>query len=324
MGALVRIATTGGPGVLSLVEIRDPSPKEGEVLIDQKSIGVNFLDVTQRNGAVKIPLPSGLGFEAAGVVVAVGPKVQDLREGDRVAYATGAIGSYASTRAFPANRVLKLPQELSFDNAAAILFKAITVQYLLKSTYPVVAGTVVVIYGAAGGVGQILVPWAKHLGAVVLGIVSREDRVQMAKRVGCDAVFVFGSVDIPTEIAKLNGGRKADVVYDSVGRDSLQVSLDSLRPRGLLVSFGAASGPPAPIEVSTLGSKGSLYVTRPSVFAYTADTAEYRERAQDVLSAIGSGVIHPHIWRTFSLQEVAAAHAALESRVSEGSIVLNP
>jgi NADPH2:quinone reductase len=322
MRVVVRITATGGPEVLSLVETQDPSPKEGEVLIDQKSIGVNFLDVTQRNGAVKLPLPSGLGFEAAGVVVAVGPKVQDLREGDRVAYATGAIGSYASTRAYPANRVLKLPKELSFDNAAAILFKAITVQYLLKSTYPVGPGTVVVIYGPAGGVGQILVPWAKHLGAVVVGIVSREGRVEMAKRIGCDAVLVFGLIDIPAEIAKFNGGRKADVVYDSVGRDSLEVSLDSLRPRGLLVSFGAASGQPAPIEVSTLVSKGSLYVTRPSVFTYTADTAEYRERAQDVLSVIGSGVIHPHIWKTFPLREVAAAHTALESRVSEGSIVL--
>jgi NADPH:quinone reductase len=178
MGVLVKITATGGPEVLSLVETQDPSPKEGEVLIDQKSIGVNFLDVTQRNGAVKIRLPSGLGFEAAGVIVAVGPKVKDLREGDRVAYPTGPIGSYASIRAYPANRVLKLPKELSFDNAAAILFKAITVQYLLKSTYSVVAGTVVVIYGAAGGVGQILVPWAKHLGAVVVGIVSREVTVR--------------------------------------------------------------------------------------------------------------------------------------------------
>ncbi len=324
MAVAVRITATGGPEVLSLIETQDLSPKEGEVLIDQKSIGVNFLDVQQRNGSVKIPLPSGLGFEAAGIVAAVGPNVKDLREGDRVAYATGPIGSYASSRIYPANRIVKLPAEVSFDDAAAILFKAITAQYLLKSTYPVGSGTTVVIYGPAGGVGQILVAWAKQLGALVVAIVSRQDRVERAKRVGCDAVFVFGATEIPSEIAKLNGGKKADVVYDSVGRDSLEVSLDSLRPRGLSVSFGTASGPPAPIEVSTLQAKGSLYLTRPSVSLYTADPVEYRERAEDVLSAVTSGIIGPYIWKRFPLNQVAAAHTAMESRNSEGAIVLKP
>jgi NADPH2:quinone reductase len=324
MVSVIRLARTGDPEVMTLEETNEKLPGQGEAWIDQEAIGVNFLDVTQRNGAVPIPLPSGLGYEGAGRVTAIGAGVDNIRVGDRVAYATGPIGAYASGRLYPADRLVRIPKDLTGVDAAAVLFKGITAQYLIKSTYPVGPRKVMVLYGAAGAVGQIMTPWAKHLGAFVIGVVSKQASVALAQSLGCDAVLLWGAGDLAAEVAKLTGGRKADVVYDPIGRATFAASLDSLRPRGLLVSFGASSGPPPAVEVGTLNAKGSLFLTRPSLAAYTADAGEYRERAEDVLAAVAAGIIKPSVWRSFPLSDASDAHAALEGGKSSGAIILRP
>lgn len=323
MASTIWLVRRGGPEVLTFEEMTEQAPGVGEVWLDQNAVGVNYLDVQQRNGAVSVPLPSGLGYEAAATVGAVGPDVVNFSVGDRVAYAGGPIGAYASGRLFPTDRLVPLPDDVSDVDVAAVLFKGITAQYLLKSTYPVGPGKVMLLYGAAGGVGQIMARWAKHLGAYVIGVVS-EGKEDVARAAGCDAVLVWGAVDLPTEVVKLTDGRKADVVYDSIGRQTFEASLDSLRSRGMLVSFGTASGPPPPVELATLNKKGSLFLTRPSVFAYTADAGEYRQRAADVLAALAAGIIQASVWKTFPLAEVAKAHTAIESRQSSGAIVMRP
>lgn len=324
MVSAIRFNQFGAPDVLSLETLSEQLPGPGEVWIEQDAIGVNFLDVTQRKGAVPVALPSGLGLEGAGRVVTVGEGVSNVHVGDRVAYATGPIGSYASARLYPAERLVKIPDALSFDDAAAVMFKGITAQYLLKTTYPVAQGTTVLIYGVAGGLGEIMVPWAKHLGATVIGVVSKLASVEKALRSGCDEVLVFNADNLASEVSRLTQGRKVDVVYDPIGRASFQASLDSLRPRGLMVSFGASSGAPSAVELSTLNAKGSLFLTRPSLAAHTASACEYQERAQDVLAAIGAGIIKPRIWASYALKDAFQAHAALESGQSSGAIILKP
>ena len=324
MVAAIRFSAVGEPEVLQVETLEPRAPGPGEVWLEQEAIGVNFLDVTQRKGAVPLPLPSGLGLEGAGRVAAVGDGVSNVQVGDRVAYATGPIGAYASGRLYPAERLVKIPDEVSFDDAAAVMFKGITAQYLLKATYPVGPGTTMLLYGVAGGLGEIMVPWAKHLGARVLGVVSKEASVEKARALGCDEVLVFDPQTLAAQVSELTGGKKVDVVYDPIGRISFEASLDSLRPRGLMVSFGASSGAPSALEVATLNAKGSLFVTRPSLAAHTATTAEYQQRAQDVLAAVAQGIITPRIWRSYPLAEAAAAHADLQAGRSSGAIVLKP
>ncbi|RWU21411.1 quinone oxidoreductase [Pseudomonas alkylphenolica] len=324
MVAAIRFSHVGEPDVLAVQTLVEQVPGHGEVWLEQAAIGVNFLDVTQRKGAVPVALPSGLGLEGAGRVAAVGEGVSNVQVGDRVAYATGPVGAYASARLFPAQRLVRIPDALSFDDAAAVLFKGITAQYLLKSTYPVGPGTTVLLYGVAGGVGAIMATWAKHLGATVIGVVSRQASVAKAKALGCDEVLVFDPDTLASQVADVTNGRKVDVVYDPIGRVSFQASLDSLRPRGVMVSFGASSGAPAPVEIATLNAKGSLFLTRPSLAAHTASDAEYQERAQDVLAAVEAGIITPHIWARYPLAEAALAHADLESGRSSGAIILKP
>ncbi|WP_458129798.1 quinone oxidoreductase family protein [Pseudomonas sp. Z2-11] len=324
MATAIRFNQFGSPDVLTLQAVPEQSPGPGEVWLEQEAIGVNFLDVTQRKGAVPIPLPSGLGLEGAGRVAAVGADVSQVKVGDRVAYATGPIGAYASARLYPAQRLVRIPDALSFDDAAALMFKGITAQYLLKSTYPVGPGSTLLLYGVAGGLGAIMVPWAKHLGAFVIGVVSRQASVEKAKALGCDEVLVFDADSLASDVARITGGQKVDVVYDPIGRVSFQASLDSLRPRGLLVSFGASSGAPAAVELATLNAKGSLFLTRPSLAAHTATVDEYQARAQDVLAAIDSAVIQPRIWASYALADAASAHADLESGRSSGAIILKP
>jgi len=294
------------------------------VLIDHQAIGINYLDVTQRNGAVPVALPSGLGLEGAGVVAAVGEGVTCAKVGDRVAYATGPLGAYASSRVLPAEKLVPLPASISYEDAAAVLFKGITAQYLLKSTYPVGPGTVMVLYGVAGGLGAIMASWAKHLGATVIGVVSRDASVAKAKALGCDEVLVFNATSLAEQVSAFTQGRKADVVYDPIGRDTFAASLDCLKPRGLMVSFGASSGAPAAVEVSTLNAKGSLFLTRPSIVAHTATPAEYQARAQDVLAALEAGIIEPRVCRTYPLREAAQAHADLQSGRTSGTLLLIP
>ncbi len=324
MVSVVRFSQTGAPEVMNIehVTVREPGP--GEVWLEQEAIGVNFLDVTQRKGAVPLPLPSALGLEGAGRVAAIGAGVSNVQVGDRVAYATGPVGAYASARVFPADRLVPIPDELTAEAAAAVLFKGITAQYLLKTTYPVGPGTTMVLYGVAGGLGQIMAPWAKHLGAFVIGIVSRAESIEKAKALGCDVVLVFNAQTLAADVAKITNGKKADVVYDPIGRVSFEASLDSLRPRGLMVSFGASSGAPTAVELATLNAKGSLFLTRPSLGAHTADVAEYRQRADDVLAAVAAGIIKPAIWGRYALADVAKAHADLEGGKSCGAIVLKP
>ncbi|MBA1245040.1 quinone oxidoreductase family protein [Pseudomonas japonica] len=324
MVSVIMFSAPGGPEVLEAHEQDRPTPGPGQVLIDQQAIGINYLDVTQRNGAVPVPLPSGLGLEGAGVVAAVGEGVTSAKVGDRVAYATGPLGAYASCRVLPAEKLVPLPASVSCEDAAAVLFKGITAQYLLKSTYPVGPGTVMVLYGVAGGLGAIMASWAKHLGATVIGVVSREASVAKAKALGCDEVLVFNAASLAEQVAAFTQGQKADVVYDPIGRDTFAASLDCLKPRGLMVSFGASSGAPAAVEVSTLNAKGSLFLTRPSIVAHTATPGEYQARAQDVLAALEARIIQPRVCRTYPLHEAAQAHADLESGRTSGTLLLIP
>ncbi|MEX3776514.1 quinone oxidoreductase [Pseudomonas sp. MYb118] len=324
MGSVIRIQSAGAADVIEVHPLTPARPGAGEVWVEQKAIGVNFLDVTQRNGAVAVPLPSGLGLEGAGVVTAVGSDVQDFAPGDRVAYATGPLGGYASGRLMPAHRLVHLPDEVSFEAAAATLFKGITAHYLLKSTYPVGPGSTVLLYGVAGGVGDIMARWAKHLGACVIGVVSRAGSIDKARAAGCDEVLVFDPQRLAQQVSEFTGGRKVDVVYDPIGRLSFAASLDCLRPRGMMVSFGASSGAPAAVEVGLLNAKGSLFLTRPSLAAHTATTEEYQMRAQEVLAALQQGIIQPQIWKTYPLHDAAKAHEELESGRSRGTILLIP
>ncbi|MHA6642135.1 quinone oxidoreductase family protein [Mesorhizobium sp. A623] len=324
MPLAIRLTETGGPDVLHATEIDAVAPGPNEVVIDHKAIGVNYLDITQRNGAVKIPLPSGLGLEAAGVVSAVGAGVTDFKVGDRVAYILGPVGAYSESRTISADRVVPLPDGVSFETAATVLFKGITAQYLLKSTYAVGQGTVVLLYGVGGALGQIMAPWAKHLGATVIGVVSKESSVDRARTLGCDDVLVWGQGDLAEKVAALTDGHKADVVYDGVGKLTFEASINSLRPRGLMVSFGASTGAPPPVEVGTLNAKGSLYLTRPGLAAHATEATEYRERAADVLDAAMTGVFSTTFWKEFPLREAAAAHEAIEIGRSAGPVILRP
>lgn len=324
MATVIGFSSTGGPNVLEVRQADHTAPGPGEVWLEQHAIGVNYLDVTQRNGAVPVALPSGLGLEGAGLVTAVGPGVTNVKVGDRVAYATGPLGAYASGRLVPAGKLVPLPESISFHDAAAVLFKGITAQYLLKTTYPVGPGTVMVLYGVAGGLGAIMARWAKHLGAFVIGVVSRPQSVEKARALGCDEVLVFDAQTLAQEVARITDGKKADVVYDPIGRISFAASLDCLRPRGLMVSFGASSGAPQAIEVGLLNAKGSLFLTRPSIAAHVSSVEEYQERAHDVLAALQAGIIEPAVWKTYKLEDVAQAHADLESGRASGTLLLIP
>ncbi|UVL63956.1 quinone oxidoreductase [Pseudomonas sp. B21-032] len=320
----IRLTQTGAPAVLQLVQSTAQAPGPGEVWLEQAAIGVNPLDLSQRKGDVPIALPCGLGLEGAGTVAAIGAGVSGLAVGERVGYATGPLGAYASARLYPAERLVKLPDDLGLEQAAAVLFKGITAHYLLHSTYPVGPGTRLMIYGAAGALGQLLVPWAKHLGAFVIGVVSKPESVARARAAGCDQVLVFDAATLAAQVLDITQGRKLDVVYDPIGRLSFEASLDSLRPRGLLVSCGMASGAPPAIELSTLNAKGSLFITRPSLAAHTASAGEYQQRAGEVLAALAAGIIRAQIWQRYALADAALAHDDLQQGRSQGAIILTP
>lgn len=323
MSVAIRLERTGGPSVLEKHALAMEEPGKGEVWIEHEAIGVNCLDIMQRKGTAPLALPGGLGLEAAGRVTKVGAGVTEVAAGDRVAYILGPAGAYSSGRRYAADRLIKLPASVSVDDAASLLFKGVTAQYLLKSTYSVTMGTVVVVYGAAGGVGQILASWAKHLGAFVIGVVSKEASVERAQAAGCETVLVWGP-DLAADVARVTDGAKANVVYDGVGKDTFAASLDCLRPRGLLASIGASSGTPPAVEMSTLNAKGSLFVTRPGLAAHATALSEYRERAADVFAAFKDGVIKPGIWKTFALEQAAEAHQAIEDGLAKGAVLLKP
>lgn len=319
----IRLAEFGGPAVLKLAQIILPDPAPGEVRLRQTAVGFNYIDIYQRTGVYPLPLPTGLGHEATGVVEAVGPGVTDFKPGDRAAYMHAGIGAYADRRNVAADRLVPLPAGISDEQAAAVLFKGITAQYLVKKTHPVQPGDIVLVHAAAGGVGQILCRWAKGLGATVIGTASTA-KLDVALAAGCDAAIDYTKPDWPEAVIKATGGRKARVVYDSVGADTLLKSMDCTAPFGLVVSYGAASGPAPAISPDLLNKKGCLYLTRPSVFPHNADTASFRANAADLFTAIEAGIVSIDIGLRVPLEEAPKAHEAAEARTTTGAILLMP
>jgi len=320
----VIITEFGAPEVMKLEKVDLPDPAAGEIQIRQTAIGFNFIDVYQRKGIYPLPLPTGLGHEAAGVVEAVGPGVDLFKAGDRVAYMHAGLGAYSDYRNVAADRLVSIPDGVSDEQTAALIFKGITAQYLLRKTHAVKAGEIVLVHAAAGGVGQILCQWAKGLGAFVIGTASSPEKCAAAKSAGADIAINYSKEDWPTTLLEATGGKKANVVYDSVGKDTFLKSLDCAAQFGLVVLFGAASGPAPAIDPELLNKKGCLYLTRPSVFPHNADTLVFRENAADLFAAISSGIIKSSIGARFKLEEIADAHRAAESRITSGATLIIP
>jgi NADPH2:quinone reductase len=321
----VRLEGFGGPDVMKVVSVDVPAPVAGEVQVRHTAIGFNYIDVYQRSGVYKLPLPTGLGFEAAGVVETLGDGVTDLSIGDRVAYVNaGGVGSYATVRNVPAEKVVKIPASVSDEQAAALIFKGLTAQYLVRKTHAVQPGDLVVVHAAAGGVGQILVRWARALGATVVGTAGGPDKVALVKAIGAHHAVDYNKADWVETLLSETGGRKARVVYDSVGKNTFLKSLDITAPFGLVALFGAASGPVEPLDLNLLNSKGCLYVTRPSIFPHNATTEAFRENAADLFEAIALGHVAVDIGARFALDDIVAAHTAAEARATTGAILIQP
>ena len=320
----VIVTEFGAPEKMQIVSAELPAPAAGEVQLRQTAIGLNFIDIYQRKGVYPLPLPTGLGHEAAGVVEAVGSGVETFNVGDRVAYMNAGLGAYADFRNVPAERLVRIPEGVSDEQAAALLFKGITAQYLLRKTHVVKAGETVLIHAAAGGVGQILCQWAKGLGAFVIGTAGSPAKCAVAKAAGADIAIDYSQEDWVKTLLEATGGKKANVVYDSVGKDTFLKSLECAAPFGLVVLFGAASGPAPAIDPELLNKKGCLYLTRPSVFPHNADPAVFRANAAELFEVIASGVVKPSISAKFSLADIAAAHKSAEARITQGATLIIP
>ncbi|MNJ97757.1 Quinone oxidoreductase 1 [compost metagenome] len=314
----------GGPEVMRLVSADLPAPGPEDVQLRQTAIGFNYIDIYQRTGKYPLPTPTGLGHEAAGVVEALGPGVTDLSVGDRVVYMNAGVGAYADRRNVPAAKLVKIPAGISDEQAAAVFFKAMTAQYLVKKTYAVQAGDIVLVHAAAGGVGQILSGWAHALGATVIGTAGSAAKCEAARAAGCDAAIDYTQDDWVAQVVAATGGKKARVVYDSVAKHTFMGSLDCAAPFGLVVLFGAASGPAPAIDPELLSKKGCLFLTRPSVFPHNADTDTFRANAADVFDAMQSGAVRAVIGARYSLAQIQDAHRAAESRAVTGAIVITP
>jgi NADPH2:quinone reductase len=323
MSKAIRIHAVGGPEVMRWETVPTPEPGPGEVLIRHQAVGLNYIDVYFRTGLYKTALPATLGMEGAGTVLTAGPGVIDLKAGDRVAYAGGALGAYSSERVMPAERLVKLPDSIDFQTGAAMMLQGMTAQYLLRRTFKVQKGQTILVHSAAGGVGLILCQWARHLGATVIGVVSSAEKAELAQANGATHT-VIGHANLAVEVKRLTGGAMVPVVYDGVGKDTFSDSLDCLAPLGLMVSYGSASGPVPPVDISVLGAKGSLFLTRPSLSSYTATHGDLLAAAADLFEVVTSGGVKIQINQTFPLAEAAAAHAALEARKTTGSTVLIP
>ncbi|MFI4866874.1 MAG: quinone oxidoreductase family protein [Steroidobacterales bacterium] len=301
-----------------------PAPGNGELQLRHTAIGVNFIDVYDRSGLYPRPLPETPGREAAGVVVALGPGVRGFKVGQRVAYVLAAAGAYCERRNISANHVVKLPRDVTDEQAAALMLKGLTAEYLLRRTYRVQRGDYVLIHAAAGGVGSLLTQWARFLGARVMGIVGSEAKIAMAKRQGCHQVYLAGRDDIVDSVRRYTRGRMADVVYDSVGKDTFADSLDCLRSRGMMVSFGNASGPPPPIAPLELARHGSLFLTRPSLFDYIASREALEAAARAMFALVRTNKLRVHIGQRYALADATQAHSDLEARRTTGASVLIP
>jgi NADPH2:quinone reductase len=320
----IRIHAHGGPEVLRWEAVAASDPGPGEVLIRQTAIGLNFIDVYERTGLYPGALPSGLGREGAGVVEAVGPRVRGFKPGDRVAYASHQPGAYAQERTIAADRLVKIPEGVSDRLAAAAMLKGLTAWFLLRRTHRVARGETVVVHAAAGGVGLILAQWARQLGATVVGVVGSDAKAEVARAHGCHHALVLGRDDLPARVRSLTDGQGAHVVYDSVGKDTFTASLDSLRPLGMMVTYGNASGPVPPFAPLELARRGSLFLTRPILFNYVARRAELERGSRELFDVIGRGAVRIEIGQSYALQDVAQAHRDLEARRTVGSTVLIP
>jgi NADPH2:quinone reductase len=320
----IRIHETGGPDKFKWEEVEVGDPGQGEILLRQTAVGLNFIDVYHRTGLYKVPLPTGIGSEGAGVVEKVGPGVTDLKPGDRVAYASGPLGSYAEARLYPAERAIKLPDGISDRQAGAMMLQGMTVEYLIRRTYPVKAGQTVLLHAAAGGVGLIASQWLKHIGATVIGTAGSPEKMALAKAHGCDHVLDYHKEDVAKRVREITGGKGVPVAYDSVGKDTFQATLDSLSPRGMFVSFGNSSGPVPAFEPIILAGKGSLYITRPTLMAYVATRQELVDSAQALFDVVLKGAVKIEVHQTYPLKEAAQAHRDLEARKTTGSTILLP
>lgn len=320
----IRIHQTGGPEVLRWEEVDVPAPAAGEATVRHHAVGLNFIDTYHRTGLYPLPLPAGIGLEGAGVVEAVGAGVSEVKVGDRVAYAGGPVGAYAEVRNIPAHRLLKLPENIGFNTAAAMMLQGLTAAYLLRRTYRVQAGDAVLIHAAAGGVGLIACQWAKALGATVIGTVGSPAKVELARAHGCDHVINYSTENFTQRVREITGGEGVPVVYDGVGKDTFMGSLDSLRPLGTLVTYGNASGPVPPFDLLLLSQKGSLFVTRPTIVHYTAKRADLEALGTELFDVVGSGKVRIEVNQTYALKDAAQAHRDLEARKTTGSTILLP
>jgi len=324
MTKAIRIHAPGGPEVMQWEDVPAPEAGPGEAVVHHEAIGLNYIDVYFRTGLYKTSsFPAILGMEGAGTVTAVGPDVTEVKVGDRVAYASAPIGAYATDRAMKADRLVKLPDDIDFRTAAAMMLQGMTAQYLLRRTYRVKPGDTMLVHAAAGGVGLILCQWGKHLGAQVIGVVSTEAKAELARAHGAEHVIV-GHGKLAAEMKRLTHGAMAAVAYDSIGKDTFMASLDCLAPLGMMVSYGNASGPVGAIDLGLLGAKGSLFLTRPSLASYTSKRADLETTAQELFEVVQRGVVKIRVNQTFPLRDAAQSHIALESRQTTGSTVLLP
>ncbi|HEY5632129.1 MAG TPA: quinone oxidoreductase [Burkholderiaceae bacterium] len=322
MTKAIRIETTGGPEVMKYVDVEVGAPGPGEAQVRNHAIGLNYIDVYFRTGLYPQPLPAGIGLEAAGEVTAVGAGVTGLKVGDRVAYADRPPGSYAELRNMSVKPLVKLPRTISYETGAAMMLKGLTVQYLFHRTYKLHKGQTILFHAAAGGVGLIAMQWAKALGVTVIGTAGSEEKAALARKYGCDHTILYREENIVERVREITGGKMVPVVYDGVGKDTFQASLDCLQPFGLMVSFGNASGAVAPMSLMAL--KGSLYITRPSLMAHTANRANLEEMSADLIRMVSSGKVKIEIDQRYRLGDVVQAHRDLESRKTTGSTLLLP
>jgi NADPH:quinone reductase len=319
---VIRIDQAGGPEVMKLVEMDLGAPGPGEVQVKHHAIGLNYIDVYFRSGLYPQPMPAGIGMEGSGIVTAVGPGAKLVKVGDRVAYAGNPTGAYADIRNMPENNLVKLPKSIDFDTGAAMMLKGMTVQYLFRRTYKLQKGQTILFHAAAGGVGLIAMQWAKALGVTVIGTVGSKDKAELAKAHGCDHVILYKEENIVERVREITKGAMVPVVYDAVGKDTWQASLDSLQPFGLMVSFGNASGPVPPLPLTAL--KGTLYITRPSLMPHTAKRSNLEEMSNELFKVVGSGKVKIKIDQRYPLSEATRAHVDLESRKTTGSTLLIP
>ena len=320
----IRFHETGGPEVLRWETVEVGAPAPGQVRVRHEAVGLNFIDTYHRTGLYPLPLPSGIGLEGAGVVEAIGEGVSNVRVGDRVAYAGGPVGAYSEARCMPAAPLLRLPDAIDFRTGAAMMLQGLTSAYLLRKTYRVQAGDAVLIHAAAGGVGLIACQWAKALGATVIGTTSSEEKAALARAHGADHIIFYNREDVAKRVREITGGEGVAVVYDGVGKDTFMGSLDSLRTRGMMVSFGNASGPVAPFDPLLLSQKGSIFITRPTLMHHTAKREELEELGGELFAMVASGKVRIEVNQTYALRDAAQAHIDLEARRTTGSTILLP